>query len=581
MQKESGKVFKDEDDATIKPEKPQLAKKKWRKSLRKEQALNEHLTWEERLAYSVTPQWKLSYNEQLQLKQKNQERILLQLSDQLLDGQHKALTSASSPKSTKLSFPLLPILPSPVTEGYRNKSTFSVNRGVDGNPKTVGFYVGTGKAGNIVCVNGDHLLNMPERHKLVARCYQDFLRRSPLEPCLLFHDGGHWREVTVRTNTAGHTMAIVYFHPQRLTPEEVKFHKSSLVEYFTQGPGAVCQLDSLYFQESSMTRCSHEESPYELLHGQPHIYEEMLGFKFRISADAFFQVNHGAGELLYHTVREMGLPNGGREGSTLLDVCCGTGAIGIIMSPRLRQVIGIEVIQQAVEDARHNAALNQIHHCEFLLGKAEVVLPGLMEVLTSTGSPVGPLTAVVNPARAGLHYRVVRALRNHPSIHRLVYISCKPEGEAMRNFRELCCSPDPQRKLTGDAFRPTLAVPVDMFPHTPHCELLLVFESPGIFGKTVYKLARHHNLEQASRIVACTIIEKEMSAFNRVKKGYHVLFIFMRRHLHRLLVLIHCNNCFFPAQQRDRISSLGHITEYENDRDGGKKCQPQQPATRR
>ncbi|XP_023863416.1 tRNA (uracil-5-)-methyltransferase homolog B isoform X1 [Salvelinus sp. IW2-2015] len=473
-----------DDDTTTNPGKPpKLSKKKWRKKFRNKPASNEHLPWEERLADSVTPLWRLSYYDQLQLKQKHQERILLQLSDQLLCGestQHKALTQCPSPpRSTKLSFPLLPILPSPVRDGYRNKSTFSVNRGVDGNPKTVGFYVGTGKVGNIVCVNGDHLLNMPERHKLVARCYQDFLRLSALEPCLLFHDGGHWREVTVRTNAAGHTMAIVYFHPQRLTPEEIEVHKSSLVEYFTQGPGAICQLDSLYFQESSMTRCSHEESPYQLLHGQPHIHEEILGFKFRISADAFFQVNQGAADSLYRTVREMGLPNGAREGGgggTLLDVCCGTGAIGITMSPRADRVIGIELIQQAVEDARHNAALNQIQNCEFLPGKAEVVLPGLMEVLGSTTDSGGPLTAVVNPARAGLHYRVIRALRNNSSIRRLLYISCKPEGEAMRNFRELCCSPDPHRKLTGEAFRPTVAVPVDMFPHTPHCELLLVFE---------------------------------------------------------------------------------------------------------
>lgn len=189
-----------DDDATSDPGKPQkLSKKKWRMKFRNKPASNEHMPWEERLADSVTPLWRLSYYDQLQLKQKHQERILLQLSDQLLCGestQHKALTQCPSPpRSTKLSFPLLPILPSPVRDGYRNKSTFSVNRGVDGNPKTVGFYVGTGKAGNIVCVNGDHLLNMPERHKLVARCYQDFLRLSALEPCLLFHDGGHWREV--------------------------------------------------------------------------------------------------------------------------------------------------------------------------------------------------------------------------------------------------------------------------------------------------------------------------------------------------------------------------------------------------
>ncbi|KAK2824348.1 hypothetical protein Q5P01_021523 [Channa striata] len=363
---------------------------------------------------------------------------------------------SSSPVRSNLSFPVLPILPSPARDGYRNKSTFSVNIGADGNPKTVGFYVGTGREGSIVCVNGDHLLNMPEKHKQVARCYQDFIRLSSLEPCLLFHTGGHWREITVRTNAEGHTMAIVYFHPQTLTPEEVAVHKAELLDYFTQGPGSICQLDSLFFQESTMTRCTHEESPYQLLHGQPHIYEEVLGFRFRISPDAFFQVNQAAADVLYRTVRDLCFPNTGEDRErtkvvgTLLDVCCGTGAIGITVSPRVDKVIGIELIEQAVEDAQHNAALNSVLNCEFIPGKAEVVLPGLMSQLSTAG---GSLTAVVNPARAGLHHRVVRALRNQSSIRRLVY-----------------------KKITGEKFTPTLAVPVDMFPHTPHCELVILFE---------------------------------------------------------------------------------------------------------
>lgn len=247
------------------------SKKQWRKR-HKKPPWTDDLSWEERLADVVTPLWRLSYDEQLELKQKHQERILSQLSGHLSGDSQ---SQSSSPVRGKLRFPVLPVLPSPVRDGYRNKSTFSVNRGVDGNPKTVGFYVGTGRDGNIVCVNGDHLLNMPEKHKVVARCYQDFIRLSPLEPCLLFHTGGHWREVTVRTNAEGHTMAIVYFHPQTLTAEEVAVHKADLVDYFTRGPGSVCQLDSLFFQESTMTRCTHEESPYQLLHGQPHIYEQV------------------------------------------------------------------------------------------------------------------------------------------------------------------------------------------------------------------------------------------------------------------------------------------------------------------
>ncbi|XP_072247004.1 tRNA (uracil-5-)-methyltransferase homolog B [Leuresthes tenuis] len=460
---------------TVQNSQGELSKKRWRKS-QKKRSWTDNLSWKEKLADVVTPLWRLSYDEQLYLKQMNQERILTQLTGHLSGDfqSHSSSTTAGRP-----TFPVLSILPSPVRDGYRNKSTFSVNRGVDGNPKTVGFYVGTGRQGNIVCVNGDHLVNMPEKHKLVARCYQDFIRLSPLEPCLLFHTGGHWREVTIRTNAAGHTMAIVYFHPQALTQEELAVHKAELADYFTRGPGSICQLDSLLFQESSMTSCTHKESPYQLLHGRPHIYEEVLGFKFRISADAFFQVNQAAAEVLYGTVRDLCVPKsedaGGqtKTGGTLLDVCCGTGAIGITTSPRVDRIIGVELIEQAVEDATHNAAFNNVLNCQFIPGKAEVVLPGLMSQLSSAG---GGLTAVVNPARAGLHHRVVRALRNQPAIRRLVYVSCKPDGEAMRNFREFCCAPDPQKKLTGEAFSPTLAVPVDMFPHTPHCELVLLFE---------------------------------------------------------------------------------------------------------
>ncbi|MED6290644.1 tRNA (uracil(54)-C(5))-methyltransferase -B [Characodon lateralis] len=449
--------------------------KRWTRRQRKS-AWTDGLSWEERLADAVTPLWRLSYEEQLELKQNNQQKILSELSGSLSADLRSDFTA---PATAKPNFPVLSVLPSPVRDGYRNKSTFSVNRGVDGNPKTVGLYVGTGRQGNIVCVNADHLLNMPEKHKLVARCYQDFIRLSSLDPCLLFHTGGHWREVTVRTNAQGHTMAIVYFHPQMLTAEEVAVHKEELVEYFTRGPGSICQLDSLFFQESTMTRCTHEESPYQLLHGQPHIYEEVLGFKFRISADAFFQVNQAAAQVLCNTVRDLCVPvteegaSQSKTRGTLLDVCCGTGAIGIIASPRVDRVIGIELVEQAVRDATHNAALNNVENCEFLPGKAEVVLPALM---TQLSFGAGVLTAVVNPSRAGLHPRVVRALRKQAAIRRLVYVSCKPDGEAMRNFRELCCAPDQEKKLTGQAFSPTLAVPVDMFPHTPHCELLLLFE---------------------------------------------------------------------------------------------------------
>ncbi|EPY75392.1 hypothetical protein CB1_001672009 [Camelus ferus] len=210
----------------------------------------------------------------------------------------------------------------PVIDGYRNKSTFSVNRGPDGNPKTVGYYLGSWRERNIVCVRSNHLKNIPEKHNQVAKYYEIFLQQSPMEPCLLFHEGGYWRELIVRTNSQGHTMAIITFHPQELTQEELCVQKETIKEFFTKGPGAVCDLTSLYFQESTMTRCSHQQSPYQLLFGEPHIFEDLLGLKIRISPDAFFQINTAGAEMLYRTVGEL---SGVNSNTILLDICCGTG----------------------------------------------------------------------------------------------------------------------------------------------------------------------------------------------------------------------------------------------------------------
>ncbi|XP_075619470.1 tRNA (uracil-5-)-methyltransferase homolog B isoform X2 [Balearica regulorum gibbericeps] len=379
-------------------------------------------SWEERLANAVTPLWRLPYQEQLQVKYESQRKILQTLASCLEE------LGIDTQKPGGLCCPLQPVVPSPIINGYRNKSTFSVNRGPDGNPKTVGLYVGTGRARNIVCVKANYVKNIPPKHKQVAQCYEEFIRCSPLDPCILFHEGGHWRELVVRTTSHGHTMAIITFHPQALGQEALAAQKALLKEFFTCGPGTVCALTSLYFQESTMTRCSHEQSPFQLLHGEPHIFEEVLGLKFRISPDAFFQVNTSGAEVLYQAVRELSQAGGD---TVLLDICCGTGTIGLSLAHQLSKIIGIEVVEKAIEDARWNAAYND--------------------------------------------YRVVRAIRNCKSIRRLLYLSCKPEGEAMRNFLELCCPPDPGKKLAGEPFAPTLAIPFDMFPHTVHCELMLLF----------------------------------------------------------------------------------------------------------
>ncbi|XP_057615798.1 tRNA (uracil-5-)-methyltransferase homolog B isoform X3 [Chionomys nivalis] len=367
-------------------------------------------SWQERLADVVTPLWRLSYEEQLKVKFEAQKTILQRL-ESYLQFLHRVHGTVASPHSEGLHCHLHPIIPS---------------------------------------------------------YYEVFLRQSSVEPCLLFHEGGHWRELTVRTNSQGHTMAIITFHPQELSQEELHVQKVTLKDFFTKGPGAVCELTSLYFQESTMTRCSHQQSPYQLLFGEPHIFEDLLGLKIRISPDAFFQINTAGAELLYQTIGEL---SGVNSSTILLDICCGTGVIGLSLAQRASEVLGIELVEQAVQDARWTAAFNGVTNCEFHAGRAEKILPQLLKSQKDEKLTV----AVVNPARAGLHYQVVQAIRNCRAIHTLIFVSCKPHGESTRNFIELCCPPNSAKKLLGEPFVLREAVPVDLFPHTPHCELVLLF----------------------------------------------------------------------------------------------------------
>ncbi|XP_053554937.1 tRNA (uracil-5-)-methyltransferase homolog B isoform X2 [Bombina bombina] len=425
---------------------------------KKQGALSSDASWEERLSDVVTPLWRLGYEEQLQYKMGAMQDVLRELTQRLKEHGGKNCDH------NDLVCPLHEILPSPEIYGYRNKTSFSVNCGPDGDPKTVGHFVGKSRERNIVCVRTDHLINIPEKHKLAAKCYEDFLHLSPLQPCIRYHDGGHWREIIVRTNSHGETMAIVIFHPQDFGQDEVCFHMQSLKEYFTKGAGSICNLSSLYYQLNDTK--THQPTSPVLLYGIPHLIEQILDLRLRVSPTTFLQVNTPAAERLYRTLGNM---NQDHVSRTLFDVCCGTGVIGLSLADRYQEVIGVELANEAVSDADWNAAYNEIKNCQFIAGRAEKLLPQLLE----TRPESEPVVAVVNPPRAGLHPRVVRALRRCESLRTLLFVTCKLNGEAGRNLIELCCPSSPEKRLLGESFVPQEAVAVDMFPHTAHCELVL------------------------------------------------------------------------------------------------------------
>lgn len=193
---------------------------------------------------------------------------------------------------------------------------------------------------------------------------------------------------------------------------------------------------------------------YRLLSGKPYLEDILCGKRFRISPESFYQVNHDAAELLYGLAGERaGLT--GRE--TVLDLYCGAGTIGISLSDRAKQVIGIEIVPKAVECAKENAARNGISHANFYCGDASDVEKLLVNAEASLGE-VRPDVVIMDPPRKGTTPELIRFLSRR-EIPAIVYVSCDADTLARdcAVFRK-------------NGYEIGEVTPVDLFPRTGHVE---------------------------------------------------------------------------------------------------------------
>ncbi|KAM6964836.1 tRNA (uracil-5-)-methyltransferase homolog A [Aplochiton taeniatus] len=420
------------------------------------------------IANVVTPLWNVPYNEQLERKQQEVVGVLQKLAREIGDT-NKAMLPwlfVQKEKFDRMCCPLEDIKPSPSLTEYRNKCEFLISMGADGEDKTIGFRLGKYKGGSCAVVGPSETTHVSAEAKRVVREFQKFIRTTPYLVYSPETYEGHWKQLTVRTTRTKQAMAMVFFNPQKLNEEELDALKSSLRKYFMEGEGKESGLNSLYFLREGQRKSPNlEDLPCELVAGEGHIYEELLGLKFRISPHSFFQVNTGAAEVLYSAVGEWAKLD---AESTVLDVCCGTGTIGISLAKRVKKVIGIEMCQEAVDDAQVNAKINGLSNIEFHCGKAEDVFSKVLSAVVSAN-----LTAIVDPPRAGLHTKVILAIRKAEHLKRLIYVACNAKA-AMANFVDLCRAPS--KRVRGSPFRPVRAMAVDLFPQTMHCEMVLLLE---------------------------------------------------------------------------------------------------------
>jgi 23S rRNA (uracil1939-C5)-methyltransferase len=193
----------------------------------------------------------------------------------------------------------------------------------------------------------------------------------------------------------------------------------------------------------------------ELLRGASKLEEELSGLRFRVSAEAFFQTNTEMAEQLYAVAAQYADLRGTER---LFDLYCGIGTVGLTLGVRAAELWGLEIVEPAVADAIENARLNEFTHARFFAGDARIALGELVE---KAGRPD---VVVVDPPRAGLSKKVVRRLIE-AGPRRIVYISCNPTTLAP-NAAQLAEAGWVLKKVR----------PVDMFPQTPHIEVVAVFD---------------------------------------------------------------------------------------------------------
>ena len=201
----------------------------------------------------------------------------------------------------------------------------------------------------------------------------------------------------------------------------------------------------------------------EVLYGQDYFYEEILGLRFRISTFSFFQTNSSGAETLYQTAREyVGdlRDASGKRDKVVYDLYSGTGTIAQLLSPVAQKVIGVEIVEEAVEAARRNAAENGIENCEFLAGD---VLKILDEI------PERPDLIVLDPPRDGIHPKALPKIAARAGAEKILYISCKPTSLA----RDL-------KLLQEYGYCAVRGCCVDMFPNTANVETVCLLAKTDV-----------------------------------------------------------------------------------------------------
>jgi 23S rRNA (uracil-5-)-methyltransferase rumA len=375
----------------------------------------------------------IPYDEQLRMKQK-------QVYDQLT-----RIGKVNLPEFNQ-------ILGSVKTQGYRNKLEFGcsnrrwltqeeITSGSDFTQmNAVGFHI-TGAFDKILPIEKCWL--MDDLQNKIRNAIRDYA----YEHDIVFYDirkqCGLLRDIMVRNSDTGEWMVLIQFHYEK---DEDEVIAKNLLQHIAD---CFPEITSLLYVNNQKGNDTFNDLNIEVFKGNDYIYETMDGLTFKVGAKSFYQTNTKQAYHLYSVVRDFANLTGNE---LVYDLYTGTGTIANFVSRYAKRVIGIEYVPEAIEDAKINSEINNISNTLFFAGDMKDILTE--SFISENGTPD---IIITDPPRAGMHPDVVQTIiKTAPK--RIVYVSCNPATQA----RDL--------SLLDDLYEVVAVQPVDMFPHTPHVE---------------------------------------------------------------------------------------------------------------
>jgi len=356
----------------------------------------------------------------------------------------------------KIELPeISPILGSAETQFYRNKLEFTfsnrswlteeeIKSGADlENRNALGFHI-PGMFDKVLDIRKCYLQD--DISNQIRNSIKDFAIKNHYSFFDLRNQNGLLRNIIIRTTTTGETMLIVVFYEN--DAEKIESLMSHIATRFPS-------ITSLLYIINSKANDTISDQEIIVYRGRDYILEKMENLTYKIGAKSFYQTNSRQAERLYGFVREFAALTGNE---LVYDLYTGAGTIANFIADRARQVIGIEFVPEAIEDAVINAKLNNIDNTLFFAGDMKNILND--KFIAQYGRPD---VIITDPPRAGMHNDVIETILNAEP-NRIVYVSCNPATQA----RDL--------NLLDAKYRVTQVQPVDMFPHTQHVENIVALE---------------------------------------------------------------------------------------------------------